>query len=99
MGQRRVHGQVMRRAYLDDEDVNRVLRVVNGGIGTLEDAPLTGCSGYHGESRLRKRYVLGSEMQCSTLATTREKNGREQSPREVEVVMRRDESISTPHAA
>lgn len=64
MGQRGVHGQVVRGACLDDEDVNGVLGVVNGGIGTLEDASLTGCSDHHGESRLRKRYVLGSEMQC-----------------------------------
>ena len=38
--------------YLDYEDENGVLGVVSGGIRTLEDASLIGCSDRHGDSRL-----------------------------------------------
>lgn len=41
-------------AYLDDEDVNGVLGVVSGGIRSLEDTSLTGCSDHHDDSRLRQ---------------------------------------------
>ena len=53
----------MEEAYLDNEDVNGVLGVVRGGIGSLEDASLIGSSGRHGDSRLEPLYGLGSETQ------------------------------------
>ena len=40
-------------ANLDDEDEDGVLGVVSGGIGSLKDAALIGCSDCHGDSRLR----------------------------------------------
>ena len=45
-------GERVGKGYLDDEDVDRVLGVVSGGIGSLEDASLTGSSDGHGDSRL-----------------------------------------------
>lgn len=59
MGQRRVYRQVIRETYLDDEDEDRVLGVVGGGIGTLEDASLTRCSDGHGDSRLCQSVSVG----------------------------------------
>lgn len=53
MGQYRVRRQINGETYLDDEDVNGVLRVVSGGIGSLEDASLAGGSDDHGDRRLR----------------------------------------------
>ena len=53
MGQHGVRGPVVGKAYLDDEHVDGVLGVVRGGIVSLEDASLTGCSDRHGDSRLR----------------------------------------------
>ena len=52
MGQRGVYRQVLGEAYLDDEDVDRVLGVVGGGVRSLEDASLTRCSDGHGDSKL-----------------------------------------------
>ena len=47
-------GRLVGEAYLNNEDVYRVRWVVSGGIGSLEDASLTGCSDRHGDSRLRQ---------------------------------------------
>ena len=38
--------------YLDDEDENGVLGVVDGGVGTLEDSSLIGSSDSHGDGGL-----------------------------------------------
>lgn len=46
--------QGIREAYLDNKDIDRVLGVVSGGIGSLEDASLARGSDHHGDSRLRK---------------------------------------------
>ena len=41
-------------AYLNDEDEDGVLWVISGGVGSLKDASLIGCSDHHGDSRLRQ---------------------------------------------
>ena len=45
-------GWVRGQAHLDDEDQNRILGVINGGVGSLEDAALVWGSDSHGESKL-----------------------------------------------
>ena len=53
MGQRGVCGCVRGEAHLDDEDENGILGVINGGVGSLEDAALIGGSDSHRDSELR----------------------------------------------
>lgn len=52
MGQRGVPPAGIGEAYLDNKDIDGVLGVVSGGIGSLEDASLARGSDDHGDSRL-----------------------------------------------
>ena len=52
MGQRGTCGWVSGEAHLDDEDEDGILGVINGGVGSLEDAALIGGSNNHGDSEL-----------------------------------------------
>ena len=46
-------GGVSGEAHLDDEDEDGILGVIDGGVGSLEDAALIRGSDRHGDSELR----------------------------------------------
>ena len=52
MDQRGMCERISRAAHLDDEDEDGILGVINGGVGSLEDAALIGGSDNHGDSEL-----------------------------------------------